>query len=43
MAENDLEGKLYPVPRNPSWGCGTAWRGSSSDEDQTKNYLKQMI
>ena len=40
MAENNLEGKLVPVPRSLSAGCGTAWRGHPSDEEETKKLLE---
>ena len=39
MKEKGLEGKLVPVPRSLSAGCGTAWRGRPSDEEQTKKLL----
>lgn len=39
LRENEVEGKLVPVPRSLSAGCGISWRGQASDEEITKKLL----
>ncbi|SEN38091.1 Protein of unknown function [Peptostreptococcus russellii] len=37
----NIEGKLVPVPRVLSAGCGISWKGNSKDKDITEQALKE--
>lgn len=37
----NIEGKLVPVPRVLSAGCGISWKGNSKDKDRTEQALKE--
>lgn len=39
-SECSIEGKLVPVPRVLSAGCGVAWKGRPEDIDITTQMLK---
>ncbi len=39
-SDNNIEGKLVPVPRVLSAGCGVAWKGRPEDIDITTQILK---
>lgn len=37
--ENEIEGKLVPVPRVLSTGCGIAWRGIPEERQKIETVL----
>lgn len=37
----NIDGKLVPVPRVLSAGCGISWKGNSKDKDITEQALKE--
>ena len=36
-----IEGRLVPVPRALSAGCGISWKGNSEDKDITEKALRE--
>ena len=40
--ENQIPGRMIPVPRELSAGCGLAWCADPSEEAQIKSFLKNQ-